>query len=88
MNGRRTPSIGSTNIVKMKTSVSGVFRAISVQNAANPRSAATGEIRIAAMSVPRMSESTPATASSRRVTRKPSKNVGISDQSCSMRLLS
>ena len=56
MYGSRTPSIGSTNAVKMKTSVSGVFLAISVQNAAKPRSAATGEIRIAAMSVPRMSE--------------------------------
>ena len=51
--------MGSTKAVKKKTRVSGVFRAISVQNAANPRSAATGEIRMAAMSVPRISASTP-----------------------------
>ena len=51
--------MGSTNAVKKKTRVSGVLRAISVQNAANPRSAATGEMRIAAMSVPRIRASTP-----------------------------
>ena len=51
--------MGSTKAVKKKMRVSGVLRAISVQNAANPRSAPTGEIRIAAMIVPRISASTP-----------------------------
>ena len=84
MYGIRTPSIGITNAVKKKIRVSGVLRAISVQNAANPRSDATGEMRIAAISVPSTSASTPETASSRRVTLKPSQNSGISDQSCSI----
>ena len=84
MYGARTPSIGITKAVKKKISVSGVLRAISVQNAANARSEATGEMRMAAISVPRMSASTPETTSRRRVTLKPSQNSGISDQSCSM----
>ena len=37
MYGNRTPSIGSTNAVKMKTSVSGVFLAISVTLVARAR---------------------------------------------------
>ncbi len=71
--GMRDPRYGSTSAVKMSTSVSGVFRTISVYTVATPRRVATGEMRIAATIVPITSAARPLTISRRMVVPKPSR---------------